>query len=201
MKNRLALIPQKQFREAGLRAAAVIPSLELWQRFKTVLLFRSMETEIDTQPLLETALKENKRVFLPRIEEDGKMIFCRVTAPDLIRADFWQPGPFGIQEPNPEKMQAGKTGNRGSASCGILGPADFPALVFTPGLAFDRQGNRLGRGRGFYDRFLAENRENICTVGLCMEIQTVPQVPCGTGDQKVAFIFAGPDFNCLTTGD
>jgi 5-formyltetrahydrofolate cyclo-ligase len=74
-------------------------------------------------------------------------------------------------------------------------------LIFTPGLAFDRQGNRLGRGKGFYDRFFVvfEGRK-FHAEGLCMGIQVVPSVPVEKGDIKVHSVYAESDFKNLLDG-
>jgi 5-formyltetrahydrofolate cyclo-ligase len=97
-------------------------------------------------------------------------------------------GGFGIREPEPKTA---------------LMPEDFPVLVITPGLAFDRRGRRLGRGRGFYDRFFAEldsgclgplsaDRAFFYTaLGLCMEAQLVPEVPAEDHDKTMDLVLAG----------
>ena len=176
MKNALSLLPKDQFQEAGLRAVSLISSSYLWDKYKTILLFLSMKTEIDTLPLLETALKDGKSVFLPRMEGE-KIRFYRFQSQDSLKK-----GPYGLLEPLPK---------------GPLLASDFPALIFSPGLAFDRQGNRLGRGGGFYDRFFAElegtriedsgiKEPQYLALGLCMEVQIVPSIPVDKWDRKLS---------------
>jgi 5-formyltetrahydrofolate cyclo-ligase len=206
MKKRLAQISEEQFREAGLKAASIIPNSPLWHEFQTILLFMSISDEIDTLPLMEAALNDNKKLFVPRIEEDNKsrIWFYRITAKDLISLDSavppfqdlffpetggslfplsygfindnpWEMNSFGIMEPLPEKP---------------LTPADFPALIFTPGLAFDRQGNRLGRGKGYYDRFIAGLKGlEYKAAGILLELQVIPAVPVEQGDHKINHLF------------
>jgi 5-formyltetrahydrofolate cyclo-ligase len=178
MKSRLAHLPPEQFREAGLRAVSLVPLSPVWGRYNTMLLFMPMKTEIDTLPLLKAALEDKKKVFLPRQEKDtNKIGFYRVLPQnfkDLPRNCFWRER-SGIPEPLPAIS---------------LEPADFPALIFTPGLAFDRQGNRLGRGGGFYDRFFAElGTKEYLSVGLCLEAQIVHAVPVDEWDKKVACLW------------
>jgi 5-formyltetrahydrofolate cyclo-ligase len=97
-----------------------------------------------------------------------------------------RPGPgltgrFGVREPEPKRP---------------LAAADFPALILCPGLAFDRRGRRLGRGRGFYDRFFAaldqsageSARPGFTALGFCMDCQIVDSVPVDRRDRAVGGI-------------
>ena len=141
-----------------------------------------MNFEIDTQPLLEMALKEGKKVFVPRVQA-GKLIFFPILSLD----GPWSKGPFGIREP---VCPAEKTGEETA----IL--QDFPALILAPGLAFDREGNRLGRGGGYYDRFFAEldnSGREYTALGLCMDFQIVSAVPTGENDKKVHGLLTGAE--------
>jgi len=188
MKSRLTLLPAELFRDAGFRAAAQIISSSMWSQFKTILLFMSMKTEISTLPLLEESFKDNKKVFIPRVEKSRNRIsFYRL-----------EPKKIGVSKANPNEQWIINSLNQGYCSLGyqgILEPlpidplkeADFPALIFTPGLAFDKSGNRLGYGGGFYDNFFAELKKlEFLTVGLCMEAQILPSVPVEKWDHKVA---------------
>ncbi|MDR3147445.1 MAG: 5-formyltetrahydrofolate cyclo-ligase, partial [Treponema sp.] len=159
IKKRLSRVPSAEFRAQGEAAAALLRKSPLWPRYGAVFLFLSLPTEIDTRPLLEAALEAGKRVFAPRVESRGGMKFYRVLSPGP-----GEPGPFGIREPPPLEAP---------------GPADFPALILVPGLAFDARGRRLGRGGGYYDRFLAETAAQEAAdqgpgcriIGLCMPCQ------------------------------
>jgi 5-formyltetrahydrofolate cyclo-ligase len=176
LKNRLAALPPAAFTEGGRRAAAFLTRHPLWAEYAAVLLFLSMKNEIDTGPLLEAALEAGKKVFAPRVEGED-LAFYRVLSP----AGPWEAGPFGIREPPPA---AG------------LSPEDFPALILVPGLGFDRRGKRLGRGRGYYDRFLASLDRQILpftAAGLCLEAQVLPEIPADDRDRKM-------DFLCTATG-
>jgi 5-formyltetrahydrofolate cyclo-ligase len=184
IKARLSSLPPEQFHAEGLRAAAFIQTLPVWTQCDTVLLFLSvglcgsngaiapgvMECEIDTRPLLDTAFRAGKRIFVPRIEGEN-MTFIRIESPD----GPWLTGPYGIREPIIDDS-------------GRLSPADFPALIIVPGLAFDRSGGRLGRGKGYYDRFFAEldaASHGYTTLGLCMASQIVSAVPTENQDKKM----------------
>jgi 5-formyltetrahydrofolate cyclo-ligase len=123
---------------------------------------------------LEAAFAEKKRVFVPRVEKNGLVFY--ETGP----SGPWTEGPFGIREPF----------FKGDDTERPLSPEDFPALIIVPGLAFDPSGKRLGRGKGYYDRFFAELEKNVPAdkyraIGLCMEIQMVAGVPASSLDKKM----------------
>jgi 5-formyltetrahydrofolate cyclo-ligase len=179
VKSFLAGLSPEEFHSQGLKAAALLRQDPLWGRYKTVLLFLSIrKTEIDTFPLLETALGDSKKVFAPRTE--GALIrFYRVSSP----GGPWRYGSFGIREPAERE--------------GALAEGDFPALVITPGLAFDRQGRRLGRGGGYYDRFfedLDRAGRQYFAAGFCMEAQIRTEVPVEEGDKPMDGIVSSREF-------
>ncbi|MBI2179241.1 MAG: 5-formyltetrahydrofolate cyclo-ligase [Deltaproteobacteria bacterium] len=136
---------------------------------RSVALYSAIQNEVGTDDLLAHALKSGKKVFYPRVGKDDSAGFFRVLAADELRA-----GRFGILEP------AGTT---------RLAGVEFEALtIFVPGVAFDLQGNRLGRGRGWYDRLLQQAGERAAIVALAYEFQIVDAVPTGPGDQKVNYV-------------
>jgi 5-formyltetrahydrofolate cyclo-ligase len=184
IKGFLAGLPPEEFRSEGSKAAAALREASPWTRYQTILLFLSLQSEIDTFPLLETALGDSKKVFAPRTEE-ALIRFYRVNSAQ----GPWQYGFFGIREPvEDESTEEG---------AGSLKEGDFPALIITPGLAFDRQGRRLGRGGGYYDRFFAEldnaGRE-YCAVGFCLEAQVKAEVPAEKEDKPMDGIVSSRGF-------
>jgi 5-formyltetrahydrofolate cyclo-ligase len=126
-----------------------------------------MKDEIDTEPLIKAVFEDKKSVFVPKIIKNS-LHFFRIT--DLNGLEI---GAFNIREPR----------------SGVeLTDQDFPACIVTPGLAFDRNGRRLGRGKGYYDRFFAEiDRKNLpyVSIGLCSAEHVVDEVPFQAFDKKV----------------
>ncbi len=100
---------------------------------------------------------EGKTLAFPRMENDALQFFTGGTL---------ETGPFGVRQP---------TGGS---------PAPPPDLVLVPGLGFDPAGFRLGRGGGFYDRWLAANR-GIKTLGICFACQLVEKIPVEAHDAQV----------------
>ena len=128
-----------------------------WQQARVVFLFWPMESELDTRPLIEAALRERRIVALPRFNP-GTGTYEAAQVRDLV-ADL-RPGRLGILEP-------------GGHCPGVeLIRLDF-SLV--PGLGFGPDGRRLGRGKGFYDRMLA--RVGGWTCGAAFDEQVVEGIP------------------------
>lgn len=126
---------------------------DLYRNAKTVYGYLPYNQEVRTVPLLEQALRDGKRVAVPKVYGE-EMRFIYMT--DLTRVDT---GYAGIPEPIEDEPVA----------------EDVEALVLMPGLAFDREGHRIGYGGGFYDRFL-EKEQNHPTVALCYDFQVFPSL-------------------------
>ena len=123
-----------------------------------IMLYLSMTEEVDTAPLALRAWQAGKTVVVPKVSWDQRrMLPVEITT---LNTGLTLTGP-GVREPI-----AGKPI-----------PVDFIDLVFVPGLGFTRTGHRIGRGMGFYDRFLAAPEFGGCSCGLAFEEQIVPELP------------------------
>jgi 5-formyltetrahydrofolate cyclo-ligase len=164
----LAAIPPEQRAEDSAKICAQVRALPIWQQAGSVLLFAPMPGEPDIWPLLAEALAAGKITALPRFNAAARN-YHAARAQDLP-GDI-VPGHFGIREP--------------AARCPEI-PLNRLDLVLVPGVAFDRRGHRLGRGRGYYDRLLAEVRGVKC--GIAFAEQMVSAVPAGAADVRLDFI-------------
>ncbi len=117
-----------------------------------VMLYHPLWDEVDVRPMLRRALDAGKRVVLPTVKGDD------IIPVEITPSTEWVVGDFDIMEPVAEPY---------------VGDID---LVVVPGVAFDKNGNRLGRGKGYYDRFL-EKYPQTYRLGLCFEFQIVDSVP------------------------
>ena len=104
---------------------------------KTVLLFAGKENEVDLSGVFLKAISQGKTVAYPKCVDKGTMIFCKVDSLSDLKT-----GKYGIFEPDENCMEI----------------TDFSdTLCIMPGVAFTRDGKRLGHGGGYYDRFLAKH--------------------------------------------
>lgn len=163
----LALGPSERSRqEEAVRA--VLPTLPGYSRAKVVLLYASaFPEEIDTGPMIRLALEEGRRVLCPRVsrERQGLVLF-EIQDP---QGDF-EPGVLDIPEP--------------AAHCPERSPSEVD-WVLVPGLAFDFQGFRLGRGAGFYDRLLPTLPKSSPRWALALDPQWIDRLPVEPHDQPL----------------
>ncbi|WP_068994251.1 5-formyltetrahydrofolate cyclo-ligase [Kangiella sediminilitoris] len=128
--------------------------------------------EISCLPIIEYALSQGKKCFVPKIVSTKKreMLFLPYSGSDSV-----EKGQFGIPEPIADHSEAVK-------------PTDL-SLVFMPLVAFDKDGNRLGMGGGYYDTTFADVSQNQTgnplLVGLAYNLQKVPQVPTDKWDLQM----------------
>lgn len=135
---------------------------ELYRNANTIYGYLPYNQEVRTVPMLEQALLDGKKVAVPKVIGD-EMVFIYLT--DLAQVEK---GYAGIPEPIANEPVA----------------HDETALVLMPGLAFDKEGHRIGYGGGFYDRFL-EKEPNHPTLALCYEFQMLPHLETEAHDIPV----------------
>lgn len=153
-----------------------LAAMPIFQKAREVLLYAAFRNEVHTNRLLEALWRRGARVLLPRLvpQQKGQLHVCCVTC----RRDL-KPGGFGIPEPDP-------------ASCAPLEVFE-PELAVIPGVAFDRDGARLGFGAGYYDRLLGRaGLQDTILVGLAYSFQLVPELPTEAWDRPV---------HCIVTED
>jgi len=121
-------------KEAARKIAGHLFSLPQWKCSRSVGLYLSVRSEVDTSEIIRQAFMEGKKVRAPKVLSDTKMRFFEV-----LNAKDFKKGKFGILEP---KLACKKVG------CSTMD------LLIVPGIVFDKKGYRLGHGFGYYDRFL-----------------------------------------------
>lgn len=152
MKFFLAGLSPAERHARSLAACQQLLSTREFKHSQMIMIFLSMATEVETSALAVKAWQEGKSVAAPRVDWDGK----RMDPVEIRSLDVGMrtTGP-GVREP----------------VAGTIVPLGVIDMVVVPGLAFDRRGYRVGRGRGFYDRFLSQRDFEGIRCGLCFQEQ------------------------------
>jgi 5-formyltetrahydrofolate cyclo-ligase len=152
---------------AGEAAAAHLAASPEFARSRRVACFSALSHEIASDPLIGAVCRAGKEVLLPRmVLSRGFLEFVRVGSEEELGE-----GPQGAREPRSGEAET----------------LDEDDLVVVPGLAFDRQGNRLGHGGGWYDRTLAREsmRIRVRAIGFAYDAQIVDEVPHAARDVRM----------------
>ena len=151
----------------SIRACNLLIQTPEYQRAEIIMVFLSLPNEVDTTPLVLHAWRDRKRVLAPKVSwEQRRMLPIEIRS---LSDDDVAHSAMGIREP----------------AQGMPIPVAIIDMVIVPGLGFDLHGNRIGRGRGFYDRFLAHPDWHGIACGLALEEQVVPEVPVTEHDMQV----------------
>jgi len=132
----------------------------------TAALYCPLAGEVPTERIRRAYLTAGALLFYPRVTGKGALAFY-----PHREGDGWETGPYGILEP--------------SIPAGVEPRVSGLDIVVVPALAYDRRGNRLGRGFGYYDRFLGELPGGVPRIGLAWAGQLVPRVPVDAWDVPV----------------
>ena len=159
LRQRLADMTDAQRHAKSVAACALVAATAEFQQAKSVMLFLSTPLEVDTAPLALRAWQHGKMVVVPKVSWDAKRMV-----------------PIEIASLSDEHVRLTQKGIREPIS-GSPVPLSFIDLVVVPGLGFTEQGHRIGRGMGFYDRFLAQPDFLGVSCGLAFEEQVMPSIP------------------------
>lgn len=135
-----------------------------WQEAGTLLLYYPLADEVDVRPMIKEAYESGRKILLPVVKGEELELHLYEGESSLSE------GAFGIMEPT-----------------GHLFPEElYPQiqLAIVPGMAFDRSGHRLGRGKGYYDRLLPKLVKTKF-VGICFPFQLLEEVPADAHDVPV----------------
>ena len=148
---------QQQLGEMSLHIMSSVLSHPRVQEADTILMYHSLPDEVNTHSALDQLLAMGKKVLLPKVISDTEMTIHEYTGQDSLKPSE----PYGILEPITPELS--------------IFNSQF-SIVVVPGMAFDKQGHRLGRGKGYYDRFLSRV-PNIYKLGVCFPFQMHEVVP------------------------
>ncbi len=164
---KLEQLPLTEVRRRSELICAYALTLPALQKTTTVAAYASFNHEVMTDGLLARLLAAGFRLTLPVVNKKNRTMVFR----GVENLKTLTPGPFGILEPQKEEP---------------LCPPEEIGVFFIPGLAFDRQGNRLGRGAGYYDRYLATINHRAVRAGLAFQLQIAEEaLPVTATDMKI----------------
>lgn len=169
LRDVLAAMSDEQRHAQSLAACSLLAASPEFRAARVVMLYLSTPTETDTAPLALKCWQQNKTVVVPKVSWDQRrMLPVEITS---LQAGMTITGP-NIREPISGKPI----------------PVDLIDLVVVPGMGFTRKGYRIGRGMGFYDRFLAQTEFIGLSCGLAFEEQVIDNIPVLDHDMPLSML-------------
>ena len=201
-KQKLSKEQVERFSAALLARFCTLPE---YQEAECIYAYMSFNEEVLTMPIIERAWADGKRVAVPKTYASGKkkndkgkivpdfMEFIYINSPDDCTKGY-----MGIPEPADHICGIDETGRFDLTRARIA--KESKVLLLMPGLAFDRQMNRIGYGGGFYDKYLHHHKEvQFTKVALCFGFQLYDHIPTKGHDEKMDLILT-PDEVLLPEG-
>src|SRR3954463_9024296 len=180
LREKLAAMPDDVRHRKSLLACSFVASSAEFQAARVIMLYLSMPTEVDTSPLALRAWQAGKAVVVPKVSWDQRrMLPVEISS---LTAGLTSTGP-GIKE-----LVAGNPM-----------PVDLIDLVIVPGLGFTNTGYRIGRGMGFYDRFLAQSDFLGISCRLAFDEQIVAHLPVLDHDVPLSMLATDKGLTRFTT--
>ena len=168
IKQRKSQFTAQQLYEQSLPVIQRLLAHPRLREARTVMLYHSLPDEVYTHTLADSLLLGGKTILMPRVTGEGTMELRRYTGPRDL-----SPGAYGIMEPSGDTFDD---------------YADID-LAIVPGVAFDLVGNRLGRGKGYYDRLLPLI-PGAYRIGVCFAFQLADSIPTDGHDIKMNEVIA-----------
>jgi 5-formyltetrahydrofolate cyclo-ligase len=158
LRDKLAAMSEEDRHAKSISACSFVAGTTDFAGARVIMLYLSAQNEVDTAPLALRAWQDGKTVVVPKVSWDQRrMLPVEITS---LTTGLTTTGP-GVREP----------------IAGAPIPLNLIDMVIVPGLGFTTDGHRIGRGMGFYDRFLAQNEFIGVSCGLAYEEQIVPALP------------------------
>ena len=173
ISNKKRQMQQCEIDDYSKQLTDVFLNLPEYSEAQILFAYISFNQEVRTFDIIKDAASKGKRVAVPRVEGDH-LSFRFIDSPDECAQ-----GSLGIQEPGPDNESADLASGR--------------ILMLMPGLAFDASGNRVGYGKGLYDRYLADHEETrFRRIALCYDFQLIDAIEADAFDLKAHKIICAP---------
>lgn len=173
IKEKLQLQSKEERLRKSLEISKKLFYLKEFKEAKAVMFYVSKDGEVETRQMIMKALASGKKIVVPHINRRNKeMQACQIE--DISRELC--PGPYGIHQPREDFKKP-------------LGLESID-MVIVPGVAFSQDGQRLGRGGGYFDRFLRQLPKKVFRVGLAFNFQIVESIPSFSHDESVNVVLS-----------
>ena len=183
IKLQLSQLDHNFFVQKSEEICKNILSWEIYQKAKTILFYMPLKTEPNIFKVIEESFYQKKECYIPKITDEITMKFFLLEKEKSILEQV-ESGFYGILEPKE---------NLPLLQIEDLQKKDY-ILIFVPAMAFDKDKNRIGKGKGFYDRFLskifANSQNNITLAGISFDCFIFDKIPTEKNDMKVDFIIS-----------
>lgn len=170
IRNKKNILSDMDKSQSAISVFEKIESLPVFMNAKSVLLYWSLPDELPTHNFI-VKWSAQKQILLPMVKGDKMLIKPFTTADELRRSDM------GIWEPEAQKEYQRQID-----------------VVIAPGIAFDKSKNRLGRGKGYYDRYFSN--KNVVKIGVCYDFQLLETIPAEPFDAKMDMVIT-PNYSIL----
>ena len=175
LENLLSLT-QMEVERRSKDVEKIISKLSMYNDAKVIMVYYPLKGEVSLLGIIDQVLGK-KEVCFPVIDSKDKKLIPYAIGD--LKNDFVK-GPYAVMQPNKEKARQV--------------PVEAIDVVFVPGIAFDRNKHRLGRGGGFYDRFIRTLAGHTTTIGVAYDFQILDSLPVNIPqDEKVDFIVTETD--------
>ncbi len=173
MLYKLKILDQKEKERRNARIKERLLSEAKFKNANYIMSYVSKPYEVDTWEIIKCSLEMGKKVAVPYVlKEERVMLPALILDPQELIL-----GPYGVHQPHPDNIRQ----------------VDLSQIeiILVPGIAFDKAGNRLGHGKGYFDRFLRNIPSRIHSIGLAYEFQILQSLPVSPNDVPVsALIYA-----------
>ncbi len=164
--------------EAKLKSQLIFEKLiktKPYKKSKNIFIYLSFNNEVESSNIIDYAINDKKNIFIPLCNTAiNELIVCKMNSWEDLEVSG-----FGILEPK-------------SASIRIVDRAIID-LAIVPGIAFDKIGNRIGYGAGYYDKFFASLKADICKIGICYSFQVIDYIEPSIYDVPMDYIISNKE--------
>ncbi len=169
MLSKRQKLRKEDIQSKSLQAERMFCAMEEFQKADRVFAYKSVNGEMDTSEIITRALHLGKEVYLPKVTGKHEMEFYRIFSEEEVA-----PGKYGILEPVSDEL--------------VNWSEHKNSVMIVPGVAFDEEGNRIGYGAGFYDRYftrISKGNPNILIVAMAYDFQVLKEIPSEPFDWKM----------------